>query len=126
MVTQSGGIGTAALTSVQRAGFGFRHLISGGNEAVVTFADYIYALARDEGTKVIAAYLEGIVDGPKFARALEEARRQGKPLGMIKSGASQASACADQAHTGSLVGEDRVFDAVLRELGFVRVGSVEE
>jgi acyl-CoA synthetase (NDP forming) len=44
MVTQSGGIGTAAFSLVQNAGFGFRHLISGGNEAVVTFADYLYAL----------------------------------------------------------------------------------
>ena len=53
MVTQSGGLGTNAFSLVQKAGFGFRHLISGGNEAVVTFADYLYALARDEGTKVI-------------------------------------------------------------------------
>lgn len=126
MVTQSGGIGTAAFSLVQKAGFGFRHLISGGNEAVVTFADYLYALARDEGTQVIAAYLEGVGDGPKFARALEEARARGKPVVMIKSGATAASARAAQAHTGSLVGEDRVFDAVLQELGVIRVGSVEE
>ena len=126
MVTQSGGIGTAAFSLVQNAGFGFRHLISGGNEAVVTFADYLYALARDEGTKVIAAYLEGVDDGPKLARALAEARDRGKPVVMIKSGATAASARAARAHTGALVGEDRVFDSVLQELGVIRVGSVEE
>ncbi|HEY6431357.1 MAG TPA: CoA-binding protein, partial [Acetobacteraceae bacterium] len=126
MVTQSGGIGTAAFSLVQQAGFGFRHLISGGNEAVVTFSDYLYALARDEGTQVIAAYLEGVKDGAKFARALVEARSRGKPVVMIKAGATAASARAARAHTGSLVGEDRVFDAVLQELGVIRVGSVEE
>jgi acetate---CoA ligase (ADP-forming) len=126
MVTQSGGIGTAAFSLVQQAGFGFRHLISGGNEAVVTFADYLYALARDEGTRVICAYLEGVNDGAKLARALEEARTQGKPVVMIKSGATAASARAARAHTGSLVGEDRVFDAVMQEFGVIRVGSVEE
>jgi acyl-CoA synthetase (NDP forming) len=126
MVTQSGGIGTAAFTLVQHAGFGFRHLISGGNEAVVTFADYLYALACDAGTEVIAAYLEGVSDGPKFIGALEEARVRGKPVVMIKAGATAASARAARAHTGSLVGEDRVFDAVLRGLGVIRVGSVEE
>jgi acyl-CoA synthetase (NDP forming) len=126
MVTQSGGIGTAALSSVLKAGFGFRHLISGGNEAVITFADYLYALACDDGTRVIAAYLEGVVDGPKFVRALEEARSRGKPVVMIKSGATAASARAAQAHTGSLVGEDRIFDAILQEVGVIRVGSVEE
>jgi acetate---CoA ligase (ADP-forming) len=126
MVTQSGGIGTAAFTLVQNAGSGFRHLISGGNEAVVTFADYLYALACDEGTQVIAAYLEGVVEGGKFVRALQEARARGKPVVMIKAGATAASARAARAHTGSLVGEDRVFDAVLRGLGVIRVGSVEE
>ncbi len=126
MVTQSGGIGTAAFSLVQQAGFGFRHLVSGGNEAVITFADYLYGLARDEGTKVIAGYLEGVKDGPKFLRALAEARAQGKPVVLIKSGATPASARAAQAHTGSLVGEDRVFDAVLQEMGVIRVGSVEE
>lgn len=126
MVTQSGGLGTNAFSLVQKAGFGFRHLISGGNEAVVTFADYLYALARDEGTKVIAAYLEGVKEGAKFARALEEARAQSKPVVMIKAGASAASARAARAHTGALVGEDRVLDAVLQELGVIRVRSVEE
>jgi acetate---CoA ligase (ADP-forming) len=126
MVTQSGGIGTAAFSLVQNAGFGFRHLISGGNEAVVTFADYLYALACDDGTKVIAVYLEGVEDGNKFVRALQEAHTRGKPVVMIKAGATAASARAARAHTGSLVGEDRVFDAVLRGLGVVRVGSVEE
>src|SRR5262249_53539119 len=35
MVSQSGGIGTTVFSLVQQAGFGFRHLISSGNEAVV-------------------------------------------------------------------------------------------
>jgi acyl-CoA synthetase (NDP forming) len=130
MVTQSGGIGTTAFSMVQWAGFGFRHLISGGNEAVVDFADYLHTLAHDDGTEVIAAYLEGPGEGPgdgaKLVRALEAARDRGKPVVMIKSGATPASARAAQAHTGSLVGENRVFDAVLQELGVIRVGSVEE
>ena len=126
MVTQSGGIGTAIFSMVQWVGFGFRHLISSGNEAVVRFPDYLYALARDEGTRIIAAYLEGVGNGPRLVRALEEARTQGKKVVMIKSGASSASARAARAHTGALVGEDRVFDAILQELGVIRVASVEE
>lgn len=126
MVSQSGGIGTTALSLAEQAGFGFRHLISSGNEAVLGFADYLYALARDDGTEVIAGYLEGITDGAKFVAALEEARARGKPVVLIKAGATSASARAAQAHTGALVGEDRVFDAVLQELGVIRVYSVEE
>jgi acetate---CoA ligase (ADP-forming) len=126
MVSQSGGIGTTVFSLVQQAGFGFRHMISSGNEAVVGFADYLYALARDEGTRIIAGYLEGTPDGDKLVAALEEARLRDKPVVLIKAGATGASARAAQAHTGALVGEDRVVDAVLREMGVIRVLSMEE
>lgn len=126
MVSQSGGLGTSLFAMVNRAGFGFSHLISSGNEAVVSFADYLYALARDPGTGVIAAYLEGVTDGPKLVRALAEAKRQRKPVVIVKSGAGKTSARAAQAHTGALVGEDRVFDAILQEMGAIRVYSIEE
>jgi hypothetical protein len=74
MVAQSGGIATTAFSMVQQAGFGCRYLVSSGNEAVVSFADYLYAFAQDEGTRIIGGYLEGILDGPKFLCALESAR----------------------------------------------------
>ena len=42
------GLGTGFFATIQRAGFGFRYLVSSGNEAVVSFADYLYAMARDD------------------------------------------------------------------------------
>ncbi|HET7033446.1 MAG TPA: acetate--CoA ligase family protein [Casimicrobiaceae bacterium] len=126
MVGQSGGIATTAFSIVQQAGFGFRYLVSSGNEAVVSFADYLYAFAQDDGTQIIGGYLEGITDGPKFLRALEAARERGKSIVLIKAGRTGASAQAAQAHTGALVGEDRVFDAVFNEMGVIRVHSVGE
>ena len=44
---------------------------------------------------------------------------------LIKAG-DGATARAAQAHTGALVGDDRVVDAVLGEMGVMRVRSVEE
>jgi acetyltransferase len=126
MVGQSGGILTSAFAMIQQAGFGCRYLVSSGNEAVVGFADYLHAFARDPGTRIIGGYLEGIGDGPKLVRALEAARAQAKPVVLLKSGATRAGARAALAHTGALVGESRVVDAVLRELGVIRVHSVEE
>ena len=125
MVCQSGGIATTAFSMVQQAGFGFRYLVSSGNEAVVDFADYLHAFAQDAGTQIIGGYLEGIVDGPKLLRALQVARERGTPVVLIKAGTTSATARAAQAHTGALVGEDRVVDAVLREMGVMRVHSVE-
>ena len=126
MVSQSGGHGTNSYGAARRAGFGFRHVISSGNEAVVTFADYVNALVEDDGTELIAGYVEGIKDGPRFVRALEAARRARKPVVLMKAGISQASARAAGAHTGALVGDNRVIDAVLRELGVIRVYSPSE
>jgi acetyltransferase len=45
---------------------------------------------------------------------------------LIKAGRSLTTARAAKAHTGALVGEERVFDAVLQELGVIRVDSVDE
>ncbi len=125
-VCQSGGIATTSFSMVQQAGFGFRYMVSSGNEAVVSFADYLHAFAQDPGTGIIGGYLEGTTDGPKLLRALEAARRQDKPVVLIKAGIAGATARAAQAHTGALVGADRVFDAILKEMGVIRVCSVEE
>src|SRR3546814_18068775 len=48
------------------------------------------------------------------------------PVGVLKVVSSEASAKAAQAHTGSLGGNDRVFDALCRRRGLSRVRSLEE
>jgi acetyltransferase len=126
MVSQSGGTGTMAQAFAQQAGFGFRYMISSGNEAVLTAADYLHALVRDPRTKVIAAYLEGVRDGARFLAALDEARAAAKPVVVLKGGETGASARAAVAHTGALAGERRVWDAVFRETGVMQVHSLEE
>jgi acyl-CoA synthetase (NDP forming) len=126
MISQSGGMATVTQALAWRAGFGFRHVISAGNEAVLTTADFIHALAVDPETRVILAYLEGVADGDLLLAALAEARAAGKPVVVLKGGATAASARAVVAHTGALAGEDRVWDAVLREQAVIRVHSQEE
>jgi acetyltransferase len=126
IVSQSGGMATVIQALAQRAGFGFRYVVSTGNEAVLTSADFIHALARDPETRVIAAYLEGVDGGPKLLAALDAARAARKPVIVLKGGATAASARAAVAHTGALAGEDRVWSAVLREHAVIRVHSQEE
>ena len=106
---------------VQEAGFGFRYLVSSGNEAVVDFADYLYAFAWDPGTRIIGGYLEGHRRWPEIRPRPRGGERRGKPVVLIKAGRPGATARAAQAHTGALVGEDRVVDAVLQEMGVMRV-----
>ena len=110
----------------QREGYGFRYMVSTGNEAVLGAADFVRAFVDDPLTKVIAVYLEGVRDGQKFQRALLAAREARKPVIVLKAGATAASAVAAAAHTGALVGERRVWDAVLRDCAAIQADSLEE
>jgi acyl-CoA synthetase (NDP forming) len=126
MVSQSGGLATIAQAISQQNNYGFRYMISVGNEAILGVADFIAALAQDPETKVILTYLEGVRDGAKFRRALEVARAAGKPVIVLKAGVTVASAIAAAAHTGALAGAARVWQAVLSDTGAIQVDSLEE
>ena len=126
MVSQSGGTAVTTHARAQELGFGFRVTISCGNEAVLGLPDFVRALVHDEGTRVIAVYTEGLSDPTGFVDALAAARRAGKPVVVLKGGATETSGRAALAHTGRLVGLDRTYDAILRELAAIRVYSSEE
>ncbi len=126
MVSQSGGISITAHAKAQQLGLGFRATISCGNEALLSIGDFITALAQDDGTRVIAVYAEGFSDPDKFVAGLTAARRQRKPVVILKGGASEESGRAALAHTGRLAGLDRTYDALFREFAAIRVYSVEE
>ncbi len=102
------------------------HMISTGNEADITVADAIDYLARQSEPRAIALFLESVRDPQAFIKAVAAAKAAGKPIVVLKVGSSEATARAAQAHTGSLVGDDRVFGALCRRLGLARVHSLEE
>jgi len=126
MISQSGGLATMAQAMAQLKGMGFGLTVSTGNEAMLTVADYIHAVAADDAIKVIAAYVEGVRDGPRFVEAVSAARAAGKPVVILKGGLTAESAQAAAAHTGALAGERRVWEAMARELGVITAESLEE
>jgi acyl-CoA synthetase (NDP forming) len=126
VVSQSGGMSMQALALAHRQGVGFRYVVSCGNEVSLSAADFIRALADDEGTRVLAVYLEAVNDGMALLDALHAARRAGKSVVMLKGGVSDDSRRAALAHTGRIAGEARTFEAVLRETAVLRVTSLEE
>ena len=130
--TQAGGVsavvqsGAICLGLANAARFGFRYLISSGNEAVLDSADYIGYLTNDPHTQVIIAFLEGIRNPQKLVAAAQAAAEASKPILLVKVGRSETARRAVQAHTGSLAGCDAVFDAVLRQLGVMRLDTLDE
>ncbi|MGZ5144875.1 MAG: acetate--CoA ligase family protein [Burkholderiales bacterium] len=125
-VTQSGALGTATAGSARRRGLNFGYFVNTGNETDVTFVDIMRAVVTDPNIQVGAGYIEGLKDGRGLLEVAEEALQLGKPLVLMKVGRTQAGAKAIASHTGSLAGEDAVFDGVIRAKGIVRARSDEQ
>jgi acyl-CoA synthetase (NDP forming) len=106
-------------------GMGISKAVSFGNAAVLDSPDYLEYLAEDEETRVIGLYLDSVRDGRRF---LEVARRanQKKPMVLWKGGETSSGAGAVASHTGTLAGEDRVWENGLRQAGITRARSLEE
>ncbi|HEY7576794.1 MAG TPA: acetate--CoA ligase family protein, partial [Acetobacteraceae bacterium] len=105
---------------------GLSHMVSTGNEADLDCADFIDHLIDLPEVRAIALFAETIRHAPSFAAAARRAIAAAKPIVVLKIGLSEVTARSAQAHTGALVGDDRVFDGVCRQLGMVRVDSIED
>jgi acyl-CoA synthetase (NDP forming) len=126
IVSQSGAFGTYTYAAGLFRRMPISRWITTGNEADVDFSDCVEWLVRDPETKVIMGYMEGCRDGDSLIRVLENARRAGKPVVILKVGRSAAGASAAQSHTAALAGDDQVYDAVFRRYGVCRAESLEE
>src|SRR5579884_2815966 len=72
-----------------------------GNKCDVDESDLLEWLANDDATEVIGLYLESIVDGKRFARALDAVARRKRVI-VLKPGRTKVAAQAALSHTGSI------------------------
>jgi acyl-CoA synthetase (NDP forming) len=126
IASQSGAYGTHVFSAALDRGLGAQVVITTGNEAEVTLGDALGWMAQAPEVDVICAYAEGIRESPRFLAALELARRNRKPIVMMKVGRSQLGGAAAKSHTASIAGDDTVTQAVLDEFGVVRARTTEE
>jgi acyl-CoA synthetase (NDP forming) len=126
MVLQSGALTSAVLSFAQAHGIGLSLLIATGNEGMISVTDVVDYLLEDEATRSIALFLESIRQPDELRRVAQRAKERRKPIVALKIGRSDASARAALAHTGALVGNERVNDAALRQLGILCVSSLED
>lgn len=124
-LSQSGALLAAILDMANANGIGFSKLVSIGNKSDINELDVIKALAGDAETKVIAGYLESIVDGNTFVRQAEKISQQ-KPMLLMKSGGTSAGAKAASSHTGSLAGSEVAYECVFERAGIVRCSSIKQ
>ena len=125
MISQSGGNAAHCIQEGMSRGVLFSKVISLGNGADLNESDFLEYLARDNETKIITAYIEGVRQGPRFFKALKTAA-QTKPAIILKVGTSESGAEAAVSHTTALAGSDSIWESMLRQTGAIRAGSVEE
>ncbi|MDM8001261.1 MAG: CoA-binding protein [Dehalococcoidia bacterium] len=122
---QSGGNSVYTTRAAGYRGVRFSKVISYGNACDINECELLEYLIQDDETKIVAIYIEGVRNGPRFYRALTELTKT-KPVVILKAGYTQAGAKAAASHTGSLAGSDEVWDELLQQAGAIRVYSLEE
>jgi len=126
-VSQSGALCAGILAYGVTERIGFSRFVSVGNRAGIDENDLLYSLGRDDATKVILLYLEGLVDGRKFLETAREVTEM-KPVLIIKGGRTAAGERAAKSHTGSLAqsGRDQLYDSLFSQAGVQRTDTLGE
>ncbi|HEY0185038.1 MAG TPA: CoA-binding protein, partial [Rhodopila sp.] len=119
VIAQSGGIGFALFNRGKAAGLGFSYVISTGNEADLTMADFLDYMVEDPDTHAVMLFCEVVRNGSDFVAALRKARSLGKPVIAIKVGRSDAGTRASASHTASLSGSYAAYHAIFERYGVI-------
>src|SRR5699024_8533236 len=125
-VTQSGAFGVLTYIAAAQNGLTFNYFVSVGNEVDVQFSDVVEYMLHDDKTKVISGYLEGEKNSEKFRKIAYEALDKNKPIVVMKSGRSNAGSRAASSHTGSLAGQDKIYDSFFKQTGIVRAADFDD
>ncbi|WP_051057108.1 CoA-binding protein [Bradyrhizobium yuanmingense] len=125
-VFQSGQMFTIVHPLIGR-GVGVGKIAMTGNEVTLTTAEVINFFAHDPQTEVIVSYSEGIKDPESFAAACTHARKQGKPIIMLRVGAHLEVRKGIGRHTATKAANSYERDIqFLEELGVITVDSAED
>ena len=126
VVAQSGGMGFALFNRGRALGLGFSSVVSTGNEADLTVADFLQHAADDADTGGVLMFVETIRDPAGFRAAAESAAAAGKPVVAIKIGRSAVGQLAAASHTAALAGWDAGYDAMFRRHGITVAADLDE
>lgn len=120
IISQSGAIGAHLLRAFSDRGIGTNFWVATGNEADVSVNELISWAAADTETDVIALYLEVCRDGEGLRQAFSLARENNKPIVVLKPGRYARGQVVAASHTGTLAGDDAIYDAVFRQYNVTR------
>ena len=125
-ISQSGAFGRALLEWGIDKHLGLSMFASLGSMIDVDLGELIDFLGYDPHTRSIMIYMEeGIGDVKKFISATRGFARN-KPIIVLRPARMSDRSTRAHSHTGYLATSDRVYDAVFRRVGVVRVKTVAD
>lgn len=122
-ISQSGAIITTIVDWSLPEEIGLSAVMSVGNQADLSFEDFVQFAGRDPETKAVILYIEQIRNGRKFMETVARITPE-KPVVAIKAGSSATGQKAAASHTGSLAGSHAVYLAAFRQAGVIPVNSI--
>lgn len=125
VVSQSGGVGACLLDWACFYDVGISKFAFMGDKIDVDDVDLLQYFGKDEKTKVICLYMEGMKNGREFIESARKTVKE-KPILALKGGITRESAHRAKSHTASMAGSDEIFDAAFKKAGIIRVDDIEE
>ncbi|MER7370042.1 acetate--CoA ligase family protein [Nonomuraea wenchangensis] len=123
LISQSGGLAGEVIKVGERRGLAFSRVVTVGNAADVTPAELLRWLAHDEETRAVGLYLEDPRDGRELFEAL---RALDRPVVLLVGGRTGQGRAAAASHTGGLVSDRRLWEAVAEQAGAALVTSQDD
>lgn len=123
LIAQSG---SAAITVMNSANFGFSKIITVGSAFQLSSVDYLKRLATDNDTTTIGVMLESILDPAGFAEAVAPCFANNKALVVLKVGQSKVGSAATLAHTGAMTSDAQTYDVFFERHGIPAVTDYDE
>ncbi|GAA3667754.1 hypothetical protein GCM10022224_034950 [Nonomuraea antimicrobica] len=123
LISQSGGLAGEVIKVGERRGLAFSRVVTVGNAADVTPAELLRWLARDAETRAVGLYLEDPRDGRDLYAAL---RATELPVVLLAGGRTGQGRQAAASHTGGLVSDRRIWEAVAEQTGAALVSSQDD
>ncbi|NVM01598.1 MAG: CoA-binding protein [Candidatus Helarchaeota archaeon] len=125
IISQSGSLSVVFCSELRRMGVGVRFIVSSGNEASLSFEDYLEYFIENDKTKVIVGFLEGLRKGDKFIEVCRK-NKEKKPIIILKAGSTKAGKTAAFSHTASISGSNDIYDAIFKQYGIINVENINQ
>ncbi|HUJ88863.1 MAG TPA: bifunctional acetate--CoA ligase family protein/GNAT family N-acetyltransferase [Syntrophorhabdales bacterium] len=125
-ISQSGAFGRALLDWGMDVHIGFSMFASLGSMIDIDFGDLIDFLGYDPHTRSIMLYIEEEIGNVKKFVSAARGFARNKPIVVLKPPRPNVKMNQALSHTGQMVTHERVYDAVFKRVGVVKVKSAAD